>query len=59
MYYGCIITETVSLPSPACKAGAKVAIAIIDTTIKANVRTPVPLVVYIYAAIISPIAWGP
>ena len=59
MYYSRIIAETISLPSAPGKTGTEVAITIVDAAIKANMRPPVTLVVYINAAIIAPIAWGP
>ena len=59
MYYSSIVAETASLPSAACKTGTEVAVAIVYTAIKANMRTPVTLVKYVNAAIIAPITRSP
>ena len=59
VYNRCVVTEMTARPHSAVEAYTSVAIAIINTTVKAYVGAPIALVETISATFISPISWSP
>jgi hypothetical protein len=56
---GCIIPERISFPSATIKTRSTVTISIIHTTIKSDMRSPIPMVEPIMATGIFPIRRSP
>jgi hypothetical protein len=59
VHYGCIIPKPVAFPASAAKAEAAVAKAIINTAVKAYMRSPVAHVEAVAAALKAPVTGCP
>src|SRR6476620_7789465 len=57
--HGPVITERIADPSSAVVAVSPVTVAVIDSAVESDGRTPVAVVKKVIAAVVGPVSWGP